>query len=56
MFTSPLSLIADLTLSSFYLPGRQSGCLKVQQPSFNHEAQRQKLSVLEEEDRSLDLG
>lgn len=35
MFISSLSLITDLTLSSSYLPGRQSGCLEVQQPPFH---------------------
>lgn len=48
MFVSSLPLIADFTLSPFYLPGRQFGGLEVQQPPFNHEDKSQVLSVVEE--------
>ena len=48
MFVSFLPLIADFTFSPFYLPGRQFGCLEVQQSPFNHEDKSQVLSVVEE--------
>lgn len=49
MFVSHLLLIADLTLSPFYLPG----CLEVWQPFFNHEDKSQMLGALKEDDRIL---
>lgn len=52
MFVSHLLLIADLTLSPFYLPGY----LEVQQPFFNHEDKSQMLGALKEDDRSLHPG